>query len=1154
MAKVFRLFQDRGLHDWEDRGEPYGPSVIEDIENPDGDFSKKDPTSIPSPFARIDLVRSAFKYVVGKNDFDNNTIYHKLVSDCFDVAEMFFNIDTLGKTAKIRTWDKNIDLKKLLESKNSKHQLFGETLDLFLKQDAESNNFDLLQKMYFILYDDKIVGGTSPTTLFFASANDLSFANITMGNDILFDDGLKPLYQRDSEFQKYLYTLVYAYPDLKNKMKDFSEYLDQNLTKKLDSHDNKLYREIKKIEEMDSDELVAELNNTYNAIDTGTAGDNIEILAFPLKQKKIGNRGSIIEEHSQFLIDSSKSNIKPLVLQNKFSEPLIYTDSNVKWDSNWVVPYYDEKPIDERTLPGQLDKYPYLTVSDFLQPHLIRLSYPINKEKYFDGNIRYESGDKTKNFILPITSQFFDYFDTLDLQNNMSDGKPMFEMVVYPNSVEVYLRIPINGNLGGKYITFSRTYENPTKKDDGTFVAKTPDVINNKGCVIENVFTLAVYPFIKTGKDEDTFYRIMFLDRDIQSNTKHLKYNLHFYKNDNNSNIKDKEKKSRSIKEQIYTQTDFYVLHNEFDYIEVRHNDASGIVIPKLKEVGGSSNSFSFAIDFGTTNTHIEYKINDGNPIPFEISKDDIPFATLFSPEIVGDSRYFEVNDMSVYIRHELLPELINKESEFSFPVRTTLNENIKLDLSKSTYSLADFNIPFDYEKYASKANAKISTNLKWSNDDDNSIRIERFFENLLFLIRSKVLLNNGDLNRTKLFWFYPSSMSGKRLDDLDSLWREFFNKYITTQTEPIKISESIAPYYYYKKRKGINASDKPVVGIDIGGGTSDIVIYQGKNPTLLTSIRFAANAVFGDAYGNSPESNGFIIKYEKIFAELLAKNKLYNLMAVLEQINKKQKSEDISTYLFSLENNKTIKGNILISYNARLGKDGDLKIIFITFYAAIIYHLAKVMHSNKLDIPRNIIFSGTGSKILSITDGSSDFNKLEKLTKLIFGKIYAQKDVNKIELEQDKNPKEITCKGGLLLDTDIGEIDDIKTVLLGDNENTLVPTQSFKYKQIYDEGKYDEDKLSSVIKEVTSFINLLFDIHSEFNFTKNFDVNASNIGFYQEILKENLMQHLKSGIENKIDELKKDTDIDVEESLFFYPLIGALNKLAYKLATQDKN
>jgi hypothetical protein len=103
------------------------------------------------------------------------------------------------------------------------------------------------------------------------------------------------------------------------------------------------------------------------------------------------------------------------------------------------------------------------------------------------------------------------------------------------------------------------------------------------------------------------------------------------------------------------------------------------------------------------------------------------------------------------------------------------------------------------------------------------------FFEELLLLIRNKVLLIHGDLKQTKLTWLFPSSMSGIRLDELDTLWRKLFAKYITTKNVPQKLSESIAPYYYYKHSKGINAADKPVVGIDIGGGTSDIVIYQGK-------------------------------------------------------------------------------------------------------------------------------------------------------------------------------------------------------------------------------------------------------------------------------------------------------------------------------------
>lgn len=1149
MAKVFRLFQDKNLQHWEDRGEAYGPSVIEKIPNPDGDFSKREPTSIPSPFARIDLVRTAFKYVVDKNELEGNTIYHKLISDCFDVGEMFFKIDSLGSKAQIKSWDKNIDLNALKNSTNPRHKLYGETLDLFLRQDKETYNFDSLNRMFFILYDFQIIGGTSPSTLFFTSANDLSFTNIKFGNDTLFDADLKPLYKRDPEYQKYIHHFFKANPELSSKMRDLAAYLDKNLAMLFNTN-NELHNEIKQLESKTAEVLKQELDGIYEAIDTGTAGDNLEIIGCWLKKKKIKDRAKVIEENSEFTIKSSKylGGHKPLALQNSYALKLIYTDKSVPWNSSTPVPYFDkETDINNRTLPGQLDKYPYLTVSDFLQPQIIRLVYPVNREKYWNGNIRFETGDKNKHFLLPIAPKFFDFFDTTDLQRQMPDGKPMFEMVVYAGSVEAILRIPIKGNTN--YITLKRTYDNKGIASNGE-----PDLINNRGYIVENQFGLAVYPFVKTGSDEGSFYRVMFLDRDITNETKHYRYDLNFCKNSNNEIIKHKDRKTRSnkISDNVQTSTLFYVLEREFDYIEVKNNDASGIVIPLFKEVGGGSEAFSFAIDFGTTNTHIEYKIGNGNPKPFEITKDDLQFATLFSPEIRNDiSTYTNANLMYELIPHEFLPEIISKQSEFRFPLRTALSENIKLNLNEATYSLADFNIPFTYEKYAKKQNAKVSTNLKWSNytmNDDDRTRVERFFEKLIFLIRTKVLLNNGSLNSTKLIWFYPSSMMTVRRDNLERTWKNLFHKFITTQSSPIKLSESIAPFYYFNKKGGIDSSDLPVAAIDIGGGTTDIVIYHQNEPKILTSFRFAANSIFGDAFNGSPELNGFVKKYQTVIDKLLADNNLYDLQAVLQEIKEEQSSEDIVAFFFSLENNRTIQErSIPISFNDKLANDDDLKIVFLIFYSSIIYHLAKLMKQKGMKAPRYITFSGTGSKVISITDRGNDLNALQKLTKLIFEKIYAGESVGSIELKQHPEPKEITCKGGLLSETTI-DVDDIKNVLIGDKENTLVPDTSLNYTSVNDA------KLNSIITEVNSFLDLIFALNTEFNFTKNFGVNPAKIDSYKETLKEDLMQHLKSGLAIKTKELAGNTNINVEEPLFFYPLVGALNKLAFKIVTQNNN
>ena len=360
MAKVFRLFTDRDIEHWGDRGNDYGATVIEQIPNPDGDFSRREPTSIPSPFARIDLVRTAFTYIVEKGQLDGNTIYHKLVSDCLDVAEMFFKIDALGGKAQIRMWSKATDLQKLLDSKNPKHKLYGETLSLFFSQDQRTYNFDSVDKLFFIFYEHRIIGGTSPATMFFTSGNDLSFANIKFGNDTLFDEDYKPLYQRDPEFQKYLYHFFRANPDAK-KMKDIFAYLEKNLDKHFQSPSNtldQLYKDIKKYDNESIETIKRDFEDTYESLDTGTDNDFVNVIGFRLRKKKQKERVKTISDSSDFVIKSTKNPLPypPLVLQNKFSEGLVYTDKSVKWVDTIEVPFVDSNnDLNKRKLPDQLD-------------------------------------------------------------------------------------------------------------------------------------------------------------------------------------------------------------------------------------------------------------------------------------------------------------------------------------------------------------------------------------------------------------------------------------------------------------------------------------------------------------------------------------------------------------------------------------------------------------------------------------------------------------------------------------------------------------------------------------------------------------------------------------------------------------------------------
>ena len=84
MAKVFRLHEGADGTGWF-LSQPLTPAQLTSIKT-DG---REVATSIPSPFARIDLVKTAFRWVTD-NGIRGNTAHHRLVSEALDVAQLFY--------------------------------------------------------------------------------------------------------------------------------------------------------------------------------------------------------------------------------------------------------------------------------------------------------------------------------------------------------------------------------------------------------------------------------------------------------------------------------------------------------------------------------------------------------------------------------------------------------------------------------------------------------------------------------------------------------------------------------------------------------------------------------------------------------------------------------------------------------------------------------------------------------------------------------------------------------------------------------------------------------------------------------------------------------------------------------------------------------
>jgi len=197
--------------------------------------------------------------------------------------------------------------------------------------------------------------------------------------------------------------------------------------------------------------------------------------------------------------------------------------------------------------------------------------------------------------------------------------------------------------------------------------------------------------------------------------------------------------------------------------------------------------------------------------------------------------------------------------------------------------------------------------------------------------------------------------------------------------------------------------------------------------------------------------------------------------------------------------------------------------------------------------MPKHLVFSGTGSKILNII--SPDMKILAALSKHIFEGVYGQTfDSDGLTIEVAKAmPKEVTCKGGLMSNPEDLAIDikDIKATLTCAESKGI---EKLTYDQLNDDVKND------IVNYVSRFNSFFLKLNAQYSFADYFSISAKSLEIFKEEANKHLRDYLEEGLEynKKLDETAAD-EKEIEETLFFYPLTGVINNLSSKL-TQINN
>lgn len=1126
MSHVFSI-NDNGpstYKDWNSSPNfPYNATARDNIADPDGGTARKEITSIPSPFARMELVKSAFKIIVNKNDHDGNSIYHKMVSDTLDVGEIFFNYGKLKDKIEIIRWGRE-DLESLIDSASDGHKILADSLYKYLTADASEFNFDNMDDIYLLNYIKgrkplNIIGATSPVTLFFSTANKLDYINdINFGTDKPFDDDFQPLYRRNFEFIKALWLMKITIPNFQSNFKEVNAYLQQT------------YERLGQNERL----ILGNLNNANltqfgNITIPGTA-HIVNVLGNPI----LNDNSLPPVDQSAFRIRSDKSQdnneITPLVLPveqgSRYASLRYVTD---KWGNTNKAPYQDENDdIKLRSLPYDGSQVPYLTISDFLEDYIVVTRRRPNKEYFFGGNLN--TTNEMYSVLLPLKKTFFKYFSTNILINGADNGSiKMIEIEeLSGGNLYVTLRIPIMGSATVRYVEYNRTYYN-----DRVAII---DENSNDGGVKELKFNSFIMPHISFASSQDSNYRIGSLyAKDV------VEPELQFFNGETQLNGVLKE--CRIAPGEFYHNASIYTIESQaFTHIRVSANigidNIKGVVVPKFKKSQPIS-KFKFAIDLGTSNTHVEYCKVDGvgNLSPSK------PFDITDDKQIQGLFKYEDTADANIILK-DILPDVIGS-GDFHYPTRTVLSCPKSINWSVVNQPMSMTNLGFIYGKRAQLPYNQDVTDIKWGGNVDY---IKSYIENLMLMLRNKVVLNNGDLASTEISWFYPASMPPIIKGALTNAYNQAYAKYFNPNGGTTRISESIAPIRYYFNHYG-NATR--MVNIDIGGGTTDISFANECNVELTTSFRFASNVLFEDSYAQASPFNGIVDSFKgDIYQMLQANNKLTELREIFESIDNSGKPANLASFLFGIKDTSLIKGVNLanIDFNTILQNDNKFKVVFLIFYGAIIYQIAQIIKVRGLEEPRHISFSGNGSKIITILtqDIQGRNSILSNLTKAIFEVVLDRKyngDLEILGLDNANNPKEATCKGAILPGAIVDNCENI--ILKGCGQSCATDDDTYE--------RANKEKMEAISNVKNFFKLLLEDVNKKFRFKDNLGIEAQSLQQAQQICinSADYVTFFDKGLS-----IQKGTELDsdpISETTFFYPIKGIINDLSKEIKESIK-
>jgi hypothetical protein len=1041
MSNILQLLErgNANLRGWQESNQLTALEA-ERIADPAAGTSRRTATAIPTPFGRLHLLETAFKFV--RQQPQGNTLYHRQVSQCWDMLELlFYSKPTDEYQLRFVAWHKQEQLQLLQGSGDARVKLLGDTLALYLADE----HFREVDTLYLIFADrqqaggqrtTQLLGGTSPFTLVFVHPEVEALTSQRKGGaGFYFDNQIVPLSSRSADFQAYIYGLFTVQPALRDANFAGAVY---GLLTTLDNPRINALAEQKLTE--------AAFNQPYEPL-RDAQGNPVQIRDVVLRH--LAEAQQPISSDWFLATTVPQLGKTPLALlpgldlrrSNYFGGTPGTDQTTIKWGYS--------QPLEERRLEGLGILYPFLTVNDLLEDVLVEVPFAVNTERFHFGTVQAEPGarpeDRPFRFLLPLKKRYFDYFRPEDLDRYL-------RLTVFDNHVLVQLTLPVQS---AREVVYERRYyykPGPGASADQMVApapsdnAKTPYV----GGRVSARLNVGVFPFYKFPNASqpgfNSEYYIELADQNEGADLARLRFyvgqqELGALSGGSTRGVRTHPRQGRNPRGPASTY--YEVLGTHFDFAEVQTplggsapvgTAVSGLLVPRWQTAVGGSQRYTFAVDFGTTNTHVSFATAERpEPQPFSIGKEkELQVVTLNKPLASTDYRLpmrYGVGSLGTMplaetIRNrEFVPAFIGAEgADVAFPIRTATCESPAFVGEGDPMLFGSINIGFNMSRdgalYNHPEDGRYQTNLKWDTEGAHRAageqRIRAFIRELLLMIKHKVALNEGDVGLTQVVWSRPLSMKpiGTRL--FQEVWQDEFTRVFGQDpgARLADISESWAPYLYLTDPRtdgGIvpNEYDN-VVNIDIGGGTTDVLLLRGRQPEASLSFRFAGEVLWGDGAGGARQQNGLLYYYvSRTASKPISQDAFAAREVVRAALESKAGSADVISLLFGFDKQ--------LEFTRELRGAKYLRVVLLLHFAAVVYHVGQVCKARGVAVPRHLCFSGKGSTYLRLLDLNLDLSALTELARLVLEFAAGQPAPRDFRLTLVSQPKEATANGAVL-------------------------------------------------------------------------------------------------------------------------------------------